>query len=152
MNKLDIFKGITEVAVSIGVGAIVGNAIKITTAPDTKNYKKVAIWFGGYVLSHMVSQVASNYAVNEIDKVADNVRTIFKGPQEEPTTAESEEGEKEEASVFVQYSKGHQPKAGYDQDVIDRNHQILIDEIYNPENQIKPTRKMPDTGPAFPNA
>jgi hypothetical protein len=106
MNPLDLIKATTELGVSIGVGAIVGNAIKLTTAPDTKKYKKVAIAFGGFVLSSMVSDTASKYATERIDTYASRVQAIF-NPQavEETVEAESEETVDPQWAAFQAWQK-----------------------------------------------
>lgn len=74
MNKLDLFKGATEFVVSIGVSAIVGNAIKLTTGPKVKLPKKIAIGIGGIVLSGMVAEMATTYADKKIDEYVDTVK------------------------------------------------------------------------------
>lgn len=83
MNKLEILKGGVEILVSIGVGSIVGNAIKLTTDPEAGKIKKMAIGFGGFVLSQMVSDKAGEYATQKIDSAAEKVSKIINLQSEE---------------------------------------------------------------------
>lgn len=53
--------------VSTGVGALVGNAIRQSTPADTKKYRKIAIFVGGFVVSSMVAEAAVNYVNKNID-------------------------------------------------------------------------------------
>jgi hypothetical protein len=101
MDKLNILKAVTEIGVSIGVGSIVGNAIKLTADPNNKKYKKIAIGFGGFVLSSMVSDMASKYATETIDSYAARVNAVLHPEtvtgdaqsEEEPWKIETEDGE-----------------------------------------------------------
>lgn len=99
MNKLELVKGITEFVVGVGVASVVGNAIKITTSPDHGKYKKAAIGIGGFVLSRMVGDFASAYAVKEIDDTAAKIQRIF-GPKvvvvDPPETTDVKDVDKEE--------------------------------------------------------
>lgn len=83
MNKLDILKGATEILTSIGVSAIVGNVIKLTKDPDAGKIKKIAIGFGGFVLSSMVSDKAVDYTNERIDSTAEKLSKIFKPKEAE---------------------------------------------------------------------
>lgn len=69
MNKLDIFKNLASLAVSIGVGTVVGNVVKSTTPSDLKMYSRVAVRIGGFVLSAIAVHQAQNYVSNEIDNI-----------------------------------------------------------------------------------
>lgn len=99
MNKLEILKGGAEILVSIGVGSIVGNAIKITTDPEAGRIKKLAIGIGGFVLSQMVSDKAGEYATQKIDSAAEKVSKLINLPEEsedsepvEPESNQKDEG------------------------------------------------------------
>lgn len=74
MKKLEIVKAATQIVVSVGVGSIVGNAIKFTSPASTNLIKKVCIGIGSVVLSNMVSDKAVSYSDQKIDEVA----SIFK--------------------------------------------------------------------------
>jgi hypothetical protein len=91
MSKLEILKSVSELAVSIGVSSIVGNAIKMTTDPNAGKFKKLAIGFGGFVLANMVGDAATKYSSQKIDDTADKISRIF-GPKETlDITVESDE-------------------------------------------------------------
>lgn len=81
MNPLLIVKAVTDVVVSVGVGAVVGNAIKAGTPANTHVVKRVAIGIGGFVLSGMVSDYASKYATGVIDNTTASVRKILNKPE-----------------------------------------------------------------------
>lgn len=76
MNFVSIFKDVTGSIVSIGVAAIVGNAIKLTMDPDAKLPKKIAIGIGGIALSGMVSEMTQRYTDDKIDKVVSAVNQV----------------------------------------------------------------------------
>lgn len=77
MNKLEILKGASELVVSIGVSAIVGNAIKMTTDPNTGRFKKIAMGVGGFVLSRMVGEMATDYSSRKIDGINDAIQKVI---------------------------------------------------------------------------
>lgn len=77
MDFLGIFKGAVEIAVSIGASTIVGNAVKLTKAPDAKLPMRIATGFGAFVLSSMIGDAAGKYATKQIDDIADRVKDIF---------------------------------------------------------------------------
>lgn len=74
MNPLGILKGVTEFVVSIGAGAVVGNAIKASTPRDLKLIPKVSIAIGGFVLSNMVGDMAAKYAAKSIDDAREEMQ------------------------------------------------------------------------------
>lgn len=69
MDKTEMAKKIAELIVSIGVGAVVGNAIKIGTPSDIKLIGKIGIGIGGFVLSNMTGDFAASYIRKQIDEV-----------------------------------------------------------------------------------
>lgn len=90
MNPLGIFKAATEVVVSIGATAVVKNAIKVSTPADAKTLNRISIMVGGFVLSNMVGDMASKYAVKTIDdgingikEATENITIIVQNPEEE---------------------------------------------------------------------
>lgn len=103
MKKLDLIKAGAEILVSTGVGSIVGNAIKITTSPDSNRFTRIAIGFGGFVLSSMISAAATAHVNGVIDDIHDKVIDILRSEEddkdvqpEDPTTEdemETSEGE-----------------------------------------------------------
>lgn len=81
MNILGITKTVSDVVVSAGVGAIVGNAIKASTPIDTKIVSKISIGVGSLVLSSMVGTQAANYTAEQIDSTVVQLKalkTLFK--------------------------------------------------------------------------
>jgi len=83
---LKLLKTVTDVAVSMGAGAIVGNTIKQTTPADAKKYQKVAIGIGGFVLSSAVGSWASNYAQEQIDETVEQISELKNTLKRKPKT------------------------------------------------------------------
>lgn len=77
MNKLEFVKAGAEIVVSIGVGAIVGNAVMLTTPPGTKAIMKLCIKAGKLALSGMASDKATDYVEEQIDGVVSKVKGWF---------------------------------------------------------------------------
>ena len=67
MKKLEMVKAILKIAVSIGVGTIVGNAIKTTTPDDIKQLSKIAVSLGSLALTGIASDMAIKYVDKEVD-------------------------------------------------------------------------------------
>lgn len=74
MNKLDAVKNIAKIAVSIGVGAVVGNAVKCTTPEDTKGIGKILVALGSLVVANMISDKAADYTEEKIDETINDVK------------------------------------------------------------------------------
>jgi uncharacterized membrane protein len=83
-EKLDLLKSLAGFIVSMGVGAVVGNAIKASTPTDIRRFSKITYAVGGFVLSNMVGDFASRYVSDQIDEVAENIQTTF-NPTEDDT-------------------------------------------------------------------
>lgn len=83
MKTLDIFKGVAELVVSVGVSAIVGNTIKTTTPPDIHLIKKVCVGVGGFVLSAMVGDKTAEYTSKQIDDATEKIRQAISKPSRE---------------------------------------------------------------------
>jgi hypothetical protein len=74
MNPLNAVKFVTDIAISFGIGSIIGNVIK-THAPAKVNLvQKIAIGIGGSFLSSMITDKVSSHASEQIDKVAESVK------------------------------------------------------------------------------
>jgi len=73
---LTIVKAGIGMVTSIGVGSIVGNAIKATTPVGMKKYTKVCVSLGSLVLTALAGDMASKYVESEIDSVVDTVKGI----------------------------------------------------------------------------
>jgi hypothetical protein len=78
MNPLSLIKTAVEITVSVGVGAVVGNAIKASTPANVLVVKRVAIGVGAFVLSSMVGDMATKYATDTIDDTAGKIKKFMK--------------------------------------------------------------------------
>ncbi|MCX7817549.1 MAG: hypothetical protein N2317_08610 [Syntrophales bacterium] len=74
MSKLELLKKAAGIVVSVGVGAIVGNAITSTTPDTAGTIKKVCIGIGAFVLSSMITDKVSEYAENKIDEAVAQIK------------------------------------------------------------------------------
>ena len=87
MTKLEAFKSITGFAVSVGVGAIVGNAVAFTTPViATGLLMKGAIGLGSLVLSSMVGDKAAEYTDLKIDEIVNEVKEAMKDDEKQEVT------------------------------------------------------------------
>lgn len=89
MNPLSLVKTVVEITVSVGVGAVVGNAIKASTPAGIHVVKRVAIGVGGFVLSSMVGDMATKYATETIDETASKIKNFMK--KEKPEIVDDSE-------------------------------------------------------------
>ncbi len=89
MNPLNLLKAAVEIVVSVGVGAVVGNAIKASTPDSVTTLQKVMIGVGGFVLSGMVGDMATKYTSETIDDTVEKVKKFRNvEPSEEVIDAE----------------------------------------------------------------
>lgn len=92
MNKEEFIKTgkqIAGVVLTIGMGAIIGNAVKFTTPTSGIGaIKKLCIGAGTLALSSMASDATTKYVESKIDDTVTEVETFFK----EETPEESQEG------------------------------------------------------------
>lgn len=79
MKKLEVVKAVAGIVVSLGAGAVVGNAIKFTSPEDLKVLAKVGVGIGGFVISAMVGDAAAKYTEEQIDSVVDGVKNATDG-------------------------------------------------------------------------
>lgn len=77
MKHLELLKAGVEIIVSVGVGAIVGNAIKATTPSDTKGIAKLVVALGSLVLTGITSDMAAKYTEKKIDDTVETMRNMF---------------------------------------------------------------------------
>lgn len=85
MKKLDIFKAAAELVVSVGVGTIIGNTIKLTTPADIHLIKKICVGAGAFALSGMVGDLAANHVSQQIDETAEKAaKMLNRGVEEDP--------------------------------------------------------------------
>lgn len=76
MNPLGIIKTVSDIVVSVGAGAVVGNAIKATTPLDLTLVKKISLGVGGFVLSSMAGSYASKYVTDQIDSTTNQLKEL----------------------------------------------------------------------------
>lgn len=87
MDKLEIVKFAASTVVSIGVGAVFGNAVKFTTPVDTTLIQKISVGIGSAVIGSMISNAATTYVKTKIDEAATaiNPESTTEEVTEEPT-------------------------------------------------------------------
>ena len=78
MKKLEMVKTAGSIIISVGVGAIVGNAVKCTTPFPVGAIKKFCIVVGSFVLSNMVGDKAVEYAEEKVDGAVDQIKQMVK--------------------------------------------------------------------------
>lgn len=77
MSKIEVLKGVAKFAVSVGVGAIVSNAVSFTTPVMSMGLlKKAAVGIGSFVLGAMLSEKTCEYVDQKIDQALDEVRKL----------------------------------------------------------------------------
>lgn len=77
MSKIEVVKGATKFVVSVGVGAIVTNAVAFTTPVLAVGVlKRAAIGVGSFVLSSMLSDKAGEYTDEKIDEVVEEIKKL----------------------------------------------------------------------------
>jgi hypothetical protein len=82
MNKLIMVKGAVGLVITVGVGAIVGNAIKATTPSNVKIITKICIGVSSLILSSMIGDFVSDYTEKQIDKGIEFVKGVEKTVEE----------------------------------------------------------------------
>lgn len=80
MNVLGIFKTVTDIVVSGAVGAIVGNAIKMSTPADLSQIQKIYLGIGTFALVSMVGTKTANYTTQQIDETVTQIKEIKNAP------------------------------------------------------------------------
>lgn len=63
------FKEVTKIVVALGVGTIVGNAVKATTPIVISKCDKLLIAAGSFVVGSLAGDVAAKYVDKTIDEV-----------------------------------------------------------------------------------
>jgi hypothetical protein len=74
MNPIGIAKTVAGIASSVGVGAIVKNAINMSTPENVTKLQKASIFVGGIVLSGMVGEMATKYVNTTIDNTVEQFK------------------------------------------------------------------------------
>ena len=70
MKKIEMLKSGVGLIVSVGVSAVVGNAVNFTTPSSIGWIAKICTETGKVVLASMVSKEASKYTEHKIDEAA----------------------------------------------------------------------------------
>ena len=78
MDKLKVVKAVGELIVSVGVGSIIGNAIKTTTPSNVGKITKFCIGAGSLVLSGMIGDMAVDYTGKKFDEAVNQVKEMIK--------------------------------------------------------------------------
>ncbi len=94
MKMIDAVKGVGAFVVSIGAGAIVGNAVKFTTPQTIGVINKLFVAVGSVALSWMVGDKAAKWTEEKIDETAEQLNGFV---TIEPVKKEESEKEDEEA-------------------------------------------------------
>ena len=66
-------KQVCGIAIGLGVGAIVGNAVKFTTPGDISRFMKACVGLGTFALGGLAADATVKYANEQIDEVADMI-------------------------------------------------------------------------------
>lgn len=76
MKKMDMIKTVGGIIVSVGVGAIIGNAIKCTTPSNVGTIKRFCIGAGSLVLTSMIGDKAVQYTEDKICKAVQSIKNM----------------------------------------------------------------------------
>lgn len=76
MNPLAIIKFVANLAISFGIGNIVGNVIKENSPTNVNLVRKIAIGIGGFFLSSMITDMVTKHADEYIDDTAEKMRKL----------------------------------------------------------------------------
>jgi len=86
MNKaLVVVKYVGGFVVSVGIGAVAANLVKVTTPKDTIKVVKACINVGGWAIAGIASAVASNQFEDKVDMIVNIVNKMkakFNKPEE----------------------------------------------------------------------
>lgn len=76
MNTLKAIKTVGSLAISIGVGTIVGDVISGNVKKPSNTLKKVCVFIAAGMISDMVADKVSAYAEEQFDKAVDTIREV----------------------------------------------------------------------------
>jgi len=71
MNLVKNISTVVKFVASIGVGAVIKNAIEKSTPENTSTVNKLSVWVGTTVICGVVNDLAGKYVENEINGVLD---------------------------------------------------------------------------------
>ena len=89
--NMNLIKSGIQLVSGFGVGLIADEALKVIKPRNLTGFKKVAVKVGGFVLSTMIADKASDYVRETIDKTVNEIKEFTKPKQvvtEEETEAE----------------------------------------------------------------
>jgi len=93
MNALSVFKFVSELAVSTGVGTIVSNASRGALPKNAHIIKKVSVGVGTFILSNMVAEQAVKYTNGKIESGLKGLAEFKQNVADAQAKAKSEEEE-----------------------------------------------------------
>lgn len=85
--NLGLIKSGIQLISGLGVGLIADEAVKMAKPKNLMGLKKVAVKVGGWVISMMVADKATDYIGEVWDKTAGEIKSVIK-PTEEVTEEE----------------------------------------------------------------
>ena len=87
--NMNLIKSGVQLLSGFGVGLIADEVLKVIKPRNLTGFKKVAVKVGGFVLSTMIADKASDYVGETIDKTVNEIKE-FKKPKEVVTDKEVE--------------------------------------------------------------
>lgn len=87
--NLGLIKSGIQLVSGLGVGLIADEALKMAKPKNLMGLKKVAVKFGGVVISMMVADKATDYVGEMWDRTATEIKSVIK-PKKEVTEEEVE--------------------------------------------------------------
>ena len=88
--NLGLIKSGIQLVAGFGVGAIVDEAVKLAKPKNVVGLKKAAVKLGGFVISMMVADKATDYVGEMWDKTAEGIKEFKIVPKKEVTEEEVE--------------------------------------------------------------
>ena len=90
--NVNLIKSGIQLVSGFGAGLIADEALKVIKPRNLTGFKKVAVKVGGFVLSTMIADKASDYVGETIDKTVNEIKE-FKKPKEVVTDDKEVEAE-----------------------------------------------------------
>lgn len=87
-TALNVVKGVGGLVISVGVGAVAANLIKVTTPGDAKKLAKICIGVGSFFVAGLASSAASDRFDDTMDKI---INTVNVWTAEENSTDEEDQ-------------------------------------------------------------
>ena len=73
---LSIAKSATELVVSMGVGTIIGNAVKATSPANMNLVNRVFVGAGSYALGSLAGSMASKHTVDQLEQTVTQIKEL----------------------------------------------------------------------------